>query len=376
MNILELCFSNAWGGLEIYVGNYAREFSKVNQFVTTVTLSNSRLQTDLRKSGIKNISIKPLLKYLDFISAIKIRNSIKEKIDIIHVHQSRDLSTAILLKMLCKDSKLVYSQQMDSRFNKKDLYHKWIYKNIDYVVTMTDDMRTNHINNTPVSPDLIKTVYNGIDLSKFIIKNENDINLSVDLKLTIENKVVIGCVARLDSLKNQEILIDVAKFLIEEQITNFHFMIIGDETDSISGRGYKQKLLDLIQQFNLQSYFTFISFTNNIENYFSIMDIFVLPTNKESFGYVLIEAMAIGKPVIASNQGGPKEIIQQNVNGFLFESKNYLDLAGKIKILIKNESIRLKMGEESKRIAISKFDIKTTIKNYLELFSLLIAKKH
>lgn len=55
------------------------------------------------------------------------------------------------------------------------------------------------------------------------------------------------------------------------------------------------------------------------------MDIFVLPTDKESFGYVLIEAMAKGKPVIATNQGGPKEIIVENRNGYLIEPKTLLN---------------------------------------------------
>ena len=120
---------------------------------------------------------------------------------------------------------------------------------------------------------------------------------------------------------------------------------------------------------------TFIEFTNEIDKYFDIMDIFVLPTDKESFGYVLIEAMAKGKPVIASNQCGPLEIIENGKNGFHFESRNKLDLAEKIEKLSESEEIRQTMGKNSHEIALKKFDFKVTIDLYVNLFERLIEQK-
>jgi L-malate glycosyltransferase len=176
----------------------------------------------------------------------------------------------------------------------------------------------------------------------------------------------------LDSLKNQEILVDAAAILLKEKYLDFHLLLIGDETDSITGKDYRQTLMNKINDYSINNYVSFFGFTNEIENFFEVMDVFVLPTDKESFGYVLIEAMANGKPVIASNQGGPKEIINDGENGFLFEAKNKIDLTNKIEKLILDKNLREKMSKRSKEIAYSKYDIKTTIDSYLDLFKQLV----
>lgn len=373
MNILELCFSTAWGGLEIYVNTFVTEFTKRNNNVICIVRLNSKLEEEFKNNKVEFISVNPKLKYLDFITAYEIKTKLHNKrIDIIHVHESKDLSTAIILKKLLKSPKIVFSQQMDSRYNKKDLFHRWIYKNIDQVVCMTENMKLNHLANTPVKESQISTIYNGIDLKKF-----NSISTIDKSDLLKQNniktgKIIIGTVGRLDSLKNQVLLIDAAAILINDQKLNIHFLIIGDETDSITGKGYKRKLIEKSQQYGIEESISFIGFTKNIENYFEIMDIFILPTDKESFGYVLIEAMAMGKPVIASNQGGPKEIIIAGKNGFLFEPKNITDLSKKLTLLINDHKLRIEMGQESRKIANEKFDVNVTIENYLRLFNRLI----
>ena len=373
MNILELCFSTAWGGLEIYVNTFVTEFKKRNNNVICIVRSNSRLEEEFRNNKIEHISVNPQLKYLDFIIAYEIKTKLhKKQIDIIHVHESKDLSTAILLKIFLKTPKIVFSQQMDSRYNKKDLFHRWIYKNIDQVVCMTENMKLNHLAHTPVKESQISTIYNGIDLNKFNSISTIDKSDLLKQNNIKSDKIIIGTVGRLDSLKNQELLIDAAAILINDKKLNLHFLVIGDETESITGKGYKRKLIEKSQQYGIEENISFISFTKNIEIYFDIMDIFVLPTDKESFGYVLIEAMAKGKPVIATNQGGPKEIIVENRNGYLIEPKNFIELSEKLSSLISDQELRIKMGQESKIITNEKFDVNVTIDNYIRLFNRVI----
>ena len=373
MNILELCFSTAWGGLEIYVNTFVTEFKKRNNNLISIVRFNSRLEKEFRNNKIEHISVNPQLKYLDFIIAYEIKTKLhKKQIDIIHVHESKDLSTAILLKIFLKTPKIVFSQQMDSRYNKKDLFHRWIYKNIDQVVCMTENMKLNHLAHTLIKEYQISTIYNGIDLKKFSSNSKFDKSELLNQNNIKSDKIIIGTVGRLDSLKNQELLIDAAAILINDKKLNLHFLVIGDETESITGKGYKRKLIEKSQQYGIEENISFISFTKNIEIYFDIMDIFVLPTDKESFGYVLIEAMAKGKPVIATNQGGPKEIIVENRNGYLIEPKNFIELSEKLSSLISDQELRIKMGQESKIITNEKFDVNVTIDNYIRLFNRVI----
>ena len=102
MNIIELSFSKAWGGLEIYVGVFAKEFAKRGHKVIGVVLPNSKLEAEFKNNSIEYIALKPKLKYLDFITAKKINSFIGEpNFGIIHVHESHNLSTAILFCKYC-----------------------------------------------------------------------------------------------------------------------------------------------------------------------------------------------------------------------------------------------------------------------------------
>ena len=101
MNILELAFSPAWGGLEMLVGEFSKSFRNRGHNVIGAIASNPRLENILRKNEIEHLVLKPGLKYFDLFSAWKIKKYINNhKIDIIHTYLSKDLSTAILLKKL------------------------------------------------------------------------------------------------------------------------------------------------------------------------------------------------------------------------------------------------------------------------------------
>jgi len=369
MNILELAFSPSWGGLEILVGEFSKRFRNKGHNVIAVIESNPRLEKSLIKNDIEYLVLKPCSKYLDFYSAWKIKLFIKDrKIDIIHTYLSKDLSTAILLKKLLKSGKVVFTQQMDSRYKKKDLFHRWIHKNLDHVVSCTDSMRNNHIEHTLVRKDKISVIYNGVDLSRFNKDVSFDKVSFLRMKNIPVNKIIVGTIGRIDRLKNQMLLVDVAYNLIKKYNNKLHFIFVGEETDSVTGKGYRKELEAKIEEKGLESYFSIFDFTEKAENYFSILDIFVLTTTKESFGFVLLEAMALGKPVLGSDLGGPPEIIEDGINGYIFKPENIEDLANQLSRLISNKELMASMGKKSVEIVKNKFDLNKIIDEYLHTF--------
>jgi len=369
MNILELAFSPAWGGLEMLVGEFSKQFQQRGHNVLGVIEHNSRLENILRKNEIEYLVLKPCLKYLDFYSVWKIKKFIKDrKIDIIHTYLSKDLSTAILLKKLLKSGKVIFTQQMDSRYDKKDLFHRWIYNNLEHVVSCTDSMRNNHIEHTLVRKDQISVIYNGVDLSRFNKEKSFDKTSFLKTNNIPENKIIIGTIGRIDRLKNQELLVDVAYDLVKKYKNKLHFIFVGEETDSVTGCGYRNELEANIEKRGLSSCFSIFDFSAQIEKYFSILDIFVLTSPKESFGFVLLEAMALGKPVLGSNLGGPPEIIEDGVNGYIFNLKNIEDLYNKLSMIISNKTLMDSMGKKSIEIVKNKFDLNKIVDDYLKTF--------
>jgi glycogen synthase len=86
-----------------------------------------------------------------------------------------------------------------------------------------------------------------------------------------------------------------------------------------------------------------------LQEHYSDADVFVAPSRFESFGLVLIEAMRHGTPVIASDIGGMREIINDGVDGYLVKVDDTAQLANRLKLLIENQSVRLKIGESSRQ---------------------------
>jgi glycogen(starch) synthase len=96
-----------------------------------------------------------------------------------------------------------------------------------------------------------------------------------------------------------------------------------------------------------------------LQEHYSDADVFVAPSRFESFGLVLIEAMRHGKPVIASDIGGMREIINNGVDGYLVKVDDTAQLANRIKLLIENQAVRLKIGESSRQTYEQRFTART-----------------
>ena len=119
---------------------------------------------------------------------------------------------------------------------------------------------------------------------------------------------------------------------------------------------YLQELQKQVAEENLQDKIIFTGFTTQAQQLMQLLDCLVLATKKETFGLVLIEAMAAGVAVIGTNNAGPLEIIDDNETGLLFEKGSSNDLAEKIKLLVEDESFRKKLAESGKMKAHEVFE--------------------
>ena len=122
----------------------------------------------------------------------------------------------------------------------------------------------------------------------------------------------------------------------------------------IAGSGPEEnKLKELVKELNIEENVNFLGYVSEIEkySYYKSADVCVFPSIYEPFGIVLLEAMACGKPVVASNVGGIPFVVEEGKTGLLFESGNVEDLADKIMTILKNEELREKMGEAGRERA-------------------------
>jgi len=225
----------------------------------------------------------------------------------------------------------------------------WLYS--DYLKRRN---QVKYVDKFIVLNDVIKLrnsrkIYNLANINKEIIS----FPIQID-----KNKTIITVIGALEKIKGVDILIKSF-----QNIENANLLIVGSGSE-------ESKLKQLCKDLKIENKIKFTESVNQkyIPYIYSISDIIVLPTRwPEPFSRVMLEATFFKKPIIATNVGGNKEGVINNVNGYLIN--NIQELTQKLEILIQDKKLREKMGEESEKIYKEKFQPEKLLKQIIEFYS-------
>jgi len=250
------------------------------------------------------------------------------------------------------------------------LFQKAIMLNAKRVIGLT----SGHIDNSQVAylnkiSNKIAIIPNGVNLKDFAdFPTEDKLIIRDKYNIKKDRAVIIfiGALDRAHYFKRLDLLFLALKRLKDR----VHLLIIGEGN-------LKKYYEQLAYQMKLKEDITFIGKVKNQEigMYLIQSDFLVLPSDNESFGIVLIEAMACKKTVIATNLPAIKSIIKDEKNGLLFKKGNEEDLAEKIEILAKHKDYTRKLGEAGFEVVRNKFTWFKVAKNLEELYLSIINKK-
>jgi glycosyltransferase involved in cell wall biosynthesis len=207
-------------------------------------------------------------------------------------------------------------------------------------ITVSNNNQEQIISWYPELKNSTTVIHNGIDLEQFEkalihFTHQEKHKIKTQLFQANDNDFIITTVATLHPRKGLIYLIEAYK---EVQETNPQTKLV------LIGEGPQKKDLEKkVKKLGLEDKVVFLNHQESIPKLLKSSDLFVLPSIKEAFGLVLLEAMAAQIPIIASAVGGIPEIIENNKNGILVEPANPKMLAEKILFLIKNAPIRQKM---------------------------------
>lgn len=188
-------------------------------------------------------------------------------------------------------------------------------------------------------------IYNGFDQTEFS-PGSTRLRKTLDIP---EESLVIGIVAVLAQWKGQELFIAMANELLKNH-PQLHFLIVGSEIyDTHGEKGELDKLKKLAQQVPSPEQIHFLPFQKNITEIYRSLDIFVHCSLKpEPFGRVIVEALLCGCPVVASDQGGPTEVIESGRNGLLYPMGDQVALLKCVNRLIQSEALRRQLGQQGR----------------------------
>jgi len=177
----------------------------------------------------------------------------------------------------------------------------------DKIITLTDMGRDEHVRFKVAPRAKFETIHTGVDFSHF--NRSIDPDKVRDSYQLPEKTFLIGSVTRLDPVKGTDVLIN-AMAQINRQFPQTRLMIVGEGSQ-------RTKLKEQCQSLRISDKVIFTGYRKNVSELMQIMDVFVLSSFNEGMPRAIVEAMACGRPVIASRTGGIPSLIREGEDGFL-----------------------------------------------------------
>ena len=355
-----VCFFNTnidFGGGEKWHIETAEYLSRSGYNITFFTNKQSKYLDTLYSLNFK--VIKTELTNLSFLNPLRIisiaRILKREKINCVIVNLPSDLKVVGFAARLASLKKIIYRRGSAIPV-KRNLLNKFLLlKTVSGIIVNSEETRRTILAGFPEleNDEKIVTIYNGLNIPQYDNQSFNKLYVAKD------NEIVIGNAGRMVYQKNQSELLLIAKKLADRGL-KFKLIIAGDGE-------LEEKLKSLTKELNISEFVRFTGFVNDIKSFMESIDVFALTSHWEGFGYVLTEAMASYKPVVAYDISSNPEIVVNNETGFLVEKGNLEEFANNLEILINSKEKRLVFGNEGRKIVESKFDFNNNIKHLLKL---------
>lgn len=290
-----------------------------------------------------------------------------KKINIIHFGDSSLCFIGYILKKIFKVPITITAHGLDLTYHNK-LYQIMIKKTLkefNSIICVSKASKDIAIKKG-VKPNKCTIIPNGVDTSKWILKNKRKLKTKIDLK----NKFILLSVGRLIKRKGIYWFI---KNVFKKLDKNCVFLITSKGPE-------EEKIKDLIKSLKLEKRILILGKVSDetLKMLYNSADIFIMPNihvegDMEGFGIVAIEAASCGLPVVASNMEGIKDAIKNNKNGFLVEPYNVKEYVKKINE-IKNMKDINKFKKEQINYTKKNYDIKKVSEKYYDLFKKILAK--
>lgn len=345
----------SYGGAEIFVKELAKEQQKEIKFSIEIWCfeesKNKKFQDnileDLKEKGIiVRFLTKEKNRIRRFINLYRFIK--KYRPDIINTHLLHTTVYTALAKVLIrgKSSKILLFETIHNTKIEKPLIQRII---------------TNYlIDRTIVISEKVREIF----LEELKIKNnkmiliENGININFNFNFQIKDKVKrIISIGRLSEQKNHIFLLKSYKYMIEKGYKDIPIVDIYGEGD------LKNTLEEFIKRNKLENFIKLKGLTNNPLKELFKSDIYVMPSNYEGLSIALLEALAVGIPILATKVNGIKDILNENIfEDILIENGDIVEFANKFMELVNNKDKRKKLSlyevEKSKNYSIEKTAIK------------------
>ncbi len=308
---------------------------------------------DKRKSGM----------FSSFFQLYKLFKKLKP--DVVNAHLFDDSVPALLAARFAGIKKRVIRKQ-DTAFH---WYFTplWVWVdrfnnfNSTDIIAISKDSEKFLIEKEKARPQKVRMIHNGIPIKHFTAQVDSDKEYLIK-KYGLEGKIVIGTIARYIEWKGYKYIIEAAK-LLTKKYKNLKFLFVGYGEQ-------QQELEDLVHKNGLSEYIVFTNWIDRkyIPSLYGVMDLYVHAAIMEPFGFVLVEAMANGVPIVTSKTGVAADALAHKETCYFTQDKDPSGISAGVEWMLENPAERDAMKDKIKKLASEGFSVEHMLEEHIKVY--------
>ena len=352
------------GGIETLILELCKTINRDKYFPMVCSFSaNGKLQDEFSRADIPVYILKKK-EGNDWVLPFKLSKLLRKlKIDVVHTHdQSPWLYGAIASKL--SNRSLVHTEHTTIDYDSTHL-QKWnkiewfLSKITNQIITVSNSVAKYMTEKVDVPSSKIHVIYNGVKAE--IHNNKVDDKFKKHELGIDDTDLIVGSVARLYPNKDQKTLLQAFKIVIQ-RVPKVKLLIAGDGP-------LKNELLQTAEGFKLNGKVKFLGNRRDVPELLQLFDLFVLPSLREGFPIVLLEAMASGLPTVTTDVDGNAELVLDGETGLIVPPNNPEALGNAIIRLLVNKNERKRMGQKGRQRINAHFSFENMVTEYEKAYN-------
>jgi glycosyltransferase involved in cell wall biosynthesis len=364
LRILQISSAQSLGGGERHLSDLAHGLIDRGHEVFVALRPHTALTDELGGVSKESITTLPLRNSLDVNSARQLAKLVrKNDIQIVHAHMARDYPLAAYAAGRNPKARLILTRHVLFPLNR---LHRITLAKASRVIAVSQAVASQLRANQVAAAEKITVVLNGINASRFALaRKQFDRQAFLQRWRLPEQCMLVGTVGELTPLKGQQDFLRAAA-QIAKQIPGCNFVIAGID-HSPDGRNEAQ-IERLIDELELRERVRRVKWLDDLAQLYCAFDVFVSASHTESFGLVIVEAMASRTAVVATATEGALEIIRAGETGLLTSIGKPNELAAEIQLLLKDNTTRLRLAEAAQQDVAEKFSVERMVEETEKIY--------
>jgi len=370
LRLLHIVKNLPTGGIQRQLLELLRRYDRKRVLPLVCSIKDKgQIGMEIETLGVEVICLDRPKEGFDLFALIDLYKLIKEReIQIVRTHSFKaNLHGIIAARMagvpcIVASVHNVYEKERERNFGRR-ISNRCLSNYADKIVAVSNAVKSDIMKYDGIAGEKVEIIYNGIDIDKF----KSSAGSPVRERLGIPQGIpVIGTVGRLHPQKGQKYLLGAVSVL-KNKFPALRLLLVGDGP-------LRKELEDYAETLGITENVLFLGMRRDIPELLSAMDIFVFPSLWEGLGNVLIEAMAAGKPVVATDIPPVREIVTSEDSGFLVPPADSQALAEAIALILEDSALREALGEAAaERSAF--FSVDRTVSAYIRQFEEILLGK-